>query len=107
MLDVSKLSHLVSLVRSAISPGARASGLLPSQVETLSVKVVEAWLRTLPDHPDTGLGEVVVKVAETGGSEEIIISQGLLYPHQPTYDNLLQDMTGPVKVETKTFSLPV
>ena len=100
MLDVSQLSHLVSLVRSVISPGGRASGLLPCEVETLSVKVVEAWLRSLPDHPDTGLGEVVVAVAETGGCEEITICPGLLYPHQPTYDDLLQDMTGPVKVET-------
>ena len=99
LLDVSQLSHLVSLVRSVISPGGRASGLLSSEVETLSVKVVEAWLHSLPDHPDSGLGEVVVKVAETGGSEEVIIRPGLLYPHQPTYDDLLQDMSGPVKVE--------
>ena len=98
MLDVSQLSHLVSLVRSVISPGARASGLLSPEVERLSVKVVEAWLHSLPDLPDSGLGEVVVAVAETGGSEEIVICPGLLYPHQPTYDDLLQDMSGPVKV---------
>ena len=98
LLDVSQMSHLVSLVRAVISPKAKASGLLCSEVERLSLKVVEAWLHSLPDQPDTGLGEVVVKVAETGGCEEVIISPGLLCPHQPTYEDVLEDMRGPVKV---------
>ena len=98
-LDVSKMSHLVSLVRTVISPKAKACGLLQCEVERLSVKVVEAWLRSLPDDPHTGLGEVVVKVAETGGSDEVVICPGLLCLHQPTYDDLLQDMSGPVKVK--------
>ena len=97
-LDVSKMSHLLSLVRTVISPKAKACGLLSSEVERLSVKVVEAWLLSLPDQPHSGLGEVVVKVAERGGSEEIVVCPGLLCLHQPTYDDLLQDMEGPVKV---------
>ena len=97
-LDVSKMRELLSLVRTVIRPKAKASGLLTTEIETLSVKIVEAWLRTLPDQPDTGLGEMVVKVLETGGSEDIMTVQGLLYPHQPTYDDFIEDMRGPIRV---------
>ena len=105
--DVSKMSHLVSLVRTVITPKAKASGLLKTELEKLSIKIVEAWLHSLPDKSDSGMGEVVVKVAETGGSEDITICQGLLYPHQPTYDDVIQDMRGPIKVEYYNSSLAI
>ena len=78
-----------------------------TELEKLSIKIVEAWLHSLPDQSDSGMGEVVVKVAETEGSEDITICQGLLYPHQPTYDDVIQDMRGPIKVEYYNSSLAI
>ena len=106
-------AELYCLEPSGISYGywgcaaGKAKSNAKTELEKLSIKIVEAWLHSLPDKSDSGMGEVVVKVAETGGSEDITICQGLLYPHQPTYDDVIQDMRGPIKVEYYNSSLAI
>ena len=96
-VDVGKLNHMISMTKSVIKSKAKSAGLLNKEVDALSIKIVEAWLKSLPEHSDE-LGEVVVKVNEGGGSDNIIVTNGLLYGHDPTYEDKLKDMKGPIKV---------
>ena len=99
-VDVGKLSHMINISRSVIKSKAKSAGLLNKEVDALSVKIVEAWLKSLPEESDE-LGEVVVKVNEGGGSDNTIVTKGLLYGHDPTYEDNIRDMKGPIKVSCK------
>jgi len=96
-IDVGKLNHMISIARSIMKTKAKSAGLLTNEVDALSVKIVEAWLKSLPEESDE-LGEVVVKVHEGGGSDNAVVTKGLLYGHDPTYDDSIQNIKGPIKV---------
>ena len=86
-MDLSNLSQLINLVKSIIRPKAKCAGLLDVEIDNLGVQIVKAWLRTVPDNEDQSMGEVIVKVMEVGGGDEVTVMDGLLYPHDPTYDD--------------------
>ena len=57
-------------------------------------------MRTVPDDEDQEMGEVVVRVTEEGGSEDVRIVKGLLYPiDQDTKFNAIQG-----KLQTNNIS---
>ena len=93
-VDLSNLSQLIDLVKSIIRPKAKCAGLLEVEIDNLGVQIVKAWLRTVPDNDDQVMGEVIVKVVEGGGSDKVTVMEGLLFPHDPTYDTLFPDMRG-------------
>ena len=94
-MDLSNLSQLINLVKSIIRPKAKCAGLLDMEIDNLGVQIVKAWLRTVPDNEDQSMGEVIVKVIEGGGSDEVTVMDGLLYPHDPTYyDAVFPNMRG-------------
>ena len=95
--DVGNLKHLVSLVRSVIRPKAKSIGLLQPELDHLCINIVKAWLKTVPDNGDTQVGEVIVKVLESG--EEIRIFDGLLYPLGTDSDEKYHDLKGDIKVK--------
>merc|ERR1719445_2115335 len=88
---------MINITKSILNTKAKSAGLLRKDVEALSVKVVESWLKSLPEESDE-LGEVVVNVDEGGGSDTAIVTKGLLYRHDPTYENNISAMKGPIKV---------
>lgn len=96
-VDVGKLSHMINISTTVIKSKAKSAGLLNKEVDALSIKIVEAWLKSLPEESDE-LGEVVVKVNEGGGSDNAIVTKGLLYGHDPTYEDNIRNMKGPIKV---------
>ena len=97
-MDLSNLSQLINLVKSIIRPKAKCAGLLDVEIDNLGVQIVKAWLRTVPDDEDQRMGEVIVKVIEGGGSDEVTVMDGLLYPHDPTYDDTVFPDMSQVKV---------
>ena len=64
-LDLSSLPSLLSLARTQLSAQASACGLTKGEVNTLAVKVLEAWLVSLPVGGGE-MGDVVVRVREGG-----------------------------------------
>ena len=59
-------------------------------------------MRTVPDEEDQEMGEVVVRVTEEGGSEDVRIVKGLLYPiDQDTKFNAIQ---GKLQTNNITFN---
>ena len=97
-MDLSNLSQLINLVKSIIRPKAKCGGLLDLEIDNLGVQIVKAWLRTVPDNEVQSMGEVIVKVMEGGGSDEVTVMDGLLYPHDPTYDDTVCPDMRSVKV---------
>ena len=92
--DMSDLGLLVSFVKTVIRPKAKAIGLLNTEIDILGAKIVRAWLATVPDDGDGEMGEVIVKVVEGGGCEEVAIVEGLLCPHETTFDREFPDIEG-------------
>ena len=92
--DMSDLGLLVSFVKTVIRPKAKAIGLLNTEIDNLGAKIVRAWLATVPDDGDGEMGEVIVKVVEGGGCEEVAIVEGLLCPHETTFDREFPDIEG-------------
>ena len=91
---MSDLGLLVSFVKTVIRPKAKAIGLLNTEIDNLGAKIVRAWLATVPDDGDGEMGEVIVKVVEGGGCEEVAIVEGLLCPHETTFDREFPDIEG-------------
>ena len=91
-LDLSSLPSLLSLARTHLSAQASACGLTKGEVNTLAVKVLEAWLVSLPVGGGE-MGDVVVRVRE-GGAGDVDVVPGLLYKYEPTFKGPLQRREG-------------
>lgn len=96
-VDVGDINNMINFTKSIIKTKAKSAGLLKKEVDALSIKVVESWLKSLPEESDE-LGEVVVNISEGRGSDNAIVTKGLLYRHDPTYEDNINDMHGPIKV---------
>ena len=82
-LDLSSLSPLLSLARTHLSAQASACGMTKGEVDTLAIKLLEAWLVSLPEGGGA-MGEVIVRVKE-GGAGDVDVVPGLLFKYEPTF----------------------
>ena len=106
-VDLGSLEQMLSLAVTALASKASGAGLLPGQVEKLGRALVQAWLTSLPTGQDT-LGEVVVRVGEGGGPDQITISPGLLFLLGPDQEQKAGDaakLSGPVRLALCDVSL--
>ena len=91
-IDLSSLPSLLSLARTHLSAQASACGMTKGEVDTLAIKVLEAWLVSLPEGGGA-MGEVLVRVRE-GGAGEVDVVPGLLFKYEPTFKAPLQRREG-------------
>ena len=91
-LDLSSLPSLLSLARTHLSAHASACGITKGEVDTLAIKLLEAWLVSLPEGGGA-MGEVLVRVRE-GGAGNLDVVPGLLFKYEPTFKAPLQRKEG-------------